>query len=564
MVASRFHDSGRRCSEGLHKILGHSAEILARRGGEMTHRSSLIVVSCLAFAQIALAQDTSIKSPLIVVPIEHRLPVHDIGITRNAQVSVPASENEHYENRFEGASLSQRISAAVADCGTSECLVIVPANESGSVNTGYPVAIPDNIVIWDLRNGGMGTFIANAGNCKSTAGFLNIQLGASIPAGQVGGVSSQCVGAYIVVKPDFNMDGWGFNSVTTCQSERDCWGSEVDVAPVAGTSQAVGFDSVAAGSGQASNMPAFRCLTTINTNPVGGWKNCLEIQGVTDTAFLFLAKDEALKLIQNVSGSESPQTVATNGNCTTLPYSQLYVGEFVSVDAGGSQEDVQILNTGCQQNTSVTAVFRKNHRNPTPFSEYGAQRLWDAQNYVASAQSPYLWGSIQKYNLSNTPNVLGFGVIDSTGISRLAEFYTPNNVHTWREVGTTGFSWQNLSGAQVASLSDNGTYQPSAYGTQTNCAVNSASPARCSSAASGAIVVPGRTTTYTVMTTAVTASSRVFLSPTTDPSNLPLNPNCVAPASGPVVQSSRVAGTSFTFSLPRTSGATCFNYWIVN
>ena len=473
-------------------------------------------------------------------------------------------ENQRYEDRFTGATLAVRIIAAATDCGSDECIIVVPSNESGRVNTGYPTTIPDNTLIWDQRSGGMGTFIANPNNCKNTTGFLNIQLGIAIPAGQVGGISTQCVGSYIVVKPTSGMDAWGFNSVTTCQSGRDCWGYEADIAPVSGTSQAVGFDSVAAGSGQARNMPAFRCLTTINTNPVGGWKNCLEVQGVTDTAFLFLQKDTGLQITQTVKGLGSPQTVTTNGNCTTLPFSQLYVGGFISVDSGGSQEDVQITDTGCNGTTTVTGIFRKSHSGQTVFTEYGAQRLWDAQNYVTNLQSPYLWGSIQKYNASNTPNLLGFGVIDSLGIVRLTEFYTSTNVHTWRDVGTTGFSWQNQAGLQVASLSDTGTYAPSTYGTQANCAVNTASPAACGSAASGAIVVPTMTTSYTVNTAAVTASSRIFLFPTTDASNLPSTPTCVAPASGAIVQSARLAGTSFTFTIPPTIGTACFNYWIVN
>ncbi len=104
----------------------------------------------------------------------------------------------------------------------------------------------------------------------------------------------------------------------------------------------------------------------------------------------------------------------------------------------------------------------------------------------------------------------------------------------------------------------------SSLSTANNCAVNSVSPAACGSAASGAFVVPTTTTTYTVNTTAVTAASRIFLMPTTDASNLPSAPTCVAPVAGAVVQSARVAATSFTFTLPSTTGTTCFNYWIVN
>jgi hypothetical protein len=122
---------------------------------------------------------------------------------------------------------------------------------------------------------------------------------------------------------------------------------------------------------------------------------------------------------------------------------------------------------------------------------------------------------------------------------------------TWAVPGTIGSTTPNTGAFTTIS-------------TATNCIANSASPAACGSASSGAFVVPTTTTTYTVNTTAVTAVSRIFLFPTTDASNLPSRPTCVAPASGVIVQSARVAAISFTVTLPSTIGTTCFNYWIVN
>lgn len=135
----------------------------------------------------------------------------------------------------------------------------------------------------------------------------------------------------------------------------------------------------------------------------------------------------------------------------------------------------------------------------------------------------------------------------------------------------------NDGGFYAAAVTNNGTLtnststlriktlRGSLFQTETNCAVNSVSPAACGSSANGAFVVPTTTTTYTVNTTAVTATSRIFIFPTTDPSNLPSAPTCVAPAftSFPV-QASRVAGTSFTLTLPSTVGTMCLNYWVWN
>jgi hypothetical protein len=119
-----------------------------------------------------------------------------------------------------------------------------------------------------------------------------------------------------------------------------------------------------------------------------------------------------------------------------------------------------------------------------------------------------------------------------------------------------------LYGTRIATAG--GAIVGTTMNTATNCAVNSVSPAACGSAAAGAVVVPTTTTTYTVNTTAVTAASRIQLQPRTYAGDLPSTPTCVAPASGWAPITAVVAGTSFTFSLPSTSGQTCWNYEITN
>jgi hypothetical protein len=126
----------------------------------------------------------------------------------------------------------------------------------------------------------------------------------------------------------------------------------------------------------------------------------------------------------------------------------------------------------------------------------------------------------------------------------------------WNSFGNTG--------GNLARIDKNGILTVAKTNTTADCAVNSASPAACGNASSGGFVVPGATTTYTVNTTSVSATSRIFILPVTDGSNLPSSPTCVAPASGAIVQSARSAGVSFTFKLPSSSGTTCFNYLIVN
>ena len=103
----------------------------------------------------------------------------------------------------------------------------------------------------------------------------------------------------------------------------------------------------------------------------------------------------------------------------------------------------------------------------------------------------------------------------------------------------------------------------STYSTTTNCAVNSVSPAACGSAASGAVVIPTITTSYTVNTTAVTPHSRIFLTWLSFSSDLPSAPTCMPPA--PTTQptiSNIAAGASFTIALGSTTGQTCVQYEI--
>jgi hypothetical protein len=106
-----------------------------------------------------------------------------------------------------------------------------------------------------------------------------------------------------------------------------------------------------------------------------------------------------------------------------------------------------------------------------------------------------------------------------------------------------------------------------AFNTNTNCqlggAAGTTSPAACGSASAGMIAIPASQTSYTVNTSTVTANSEIFLMQMTDNSGLPSSPTCNSGAITPI-QSARVAGTSFTFTLTSVASVTCFKYWIIN
>jgi hypothetical protein len=159
----------------------------------------------------------------------------------------------------------------------------------------------------------------------------------------------------------------------------------------------------------------------------------------------------------------------------------------------------------------------------------------------------------------DTPNDIG-NVCDSS----------VTNCKAWATFPPSGFqSWIGPSkvtvGSGPAGLSIPGIITGTQYATTTNCAVNSTSPAACGSAASGAVVIPTTTTTYTIDTSAVTAHSRIQLTWLSFASDLPSSPTCVAPsASAEPTVSAVSAGTSFTISLASTSGQTCPMFTITN
>lgn len=133
--------------------------------------------------------------------------------------------------------------------------------------------------------------------------------------------------------------------------------------------------------------------------------------------------------------------------------------------------------------------------------------------------------------LSNDFNYKIFQANSNTGFDYLA--HNPNTNKFELVVNQTlGFIWDNSGNFTAANggLIANTSVTGATYKTASNCAVNSVSPAACGSAASGAVVIPTTTTTYTINTSAVAATSRILLTWLTFASNLPSAPTCVAPS----------------------------------
>lgn len=139
--------------------------------------------------------------------------------------------------------------------------------------------------------------------------------------------------------------------------------------------------------------------------------------------------------------------------------------------------------------------------------------------------------------------------------SRVGQLYlyvngTTNNYSLW--------ACNNTSGSYV--------WTPVTSVSGTNCA-NAASPAVCGSSSAGAVVIAPAATTVVVNTTAVQASSRIFIVP--DESATIASTTCNTTAAVALATfgvTARVAGTSFTITTTGTvaTNPACYSYFIVN
>lgn len=200
--------------------------------------------------------------------------------------------------------------------------------------------------------------------------------------------------------------------------------------------------------------------------------------------------------------------------------------------------------------------------------------------FTGSDQNPFLVRTISStLDLGGISGGIAFlQPIRPIGISELVNYTTTNVASVASGAHFLGadtdclMAWRNHANSGDVTLCKNTSDQmvtpallaPS-YFTATNCAVNSASPAACGSAAAGAVVIPTTTTTYTINTTAVTAASRIRLSWLSFASNLPSAPTCVAPSTTTMPTISAIsAGVSFTIALTSTTGQTCPMFEITN
>jgi hypothetical protein len=139
-------------------------------------------------------------------------------------------------------------------------------------------------------------------------------------------------------------------------------------------------------------------------------------------------------------------------------------------------------------------------------------------------------------------------------------------VFTIAATGTGSFTIDALSLKEVigGDVIGNGTLRGRAYATAYNCA-STASPAACAAAPAGAVVIAAAATSVLVNTTAVTATSRIFVQ---EDSSLgtQLGVTCNTTIGRTYAVTARTAATSFaiTASAAPVTNSACLSFWIIN
>lgn len=165
--------------------------------------------------------------------------------------------------------------------------------------------------------------------------------------------------------------------------------------------------------------------------------------------------------------------------------------------------------------------------------------------------------------IMQTTNAAGSGLFISNNLNtRSMNLYCDtSNCDVNSQSGTRGLAFISNG------VTSNASFTAPQYLTTTNCS-SSASPAVCGSASAGSFVIAAAGTTVTVNTTAVTANSQIEIQPD-ESLGTKLSVTCntlISAVISPVI-TARVAGTSFTVTIPGTGLVTnpaCYSYTITN
>lgn len=382
-----------------------------------------------------------------------------------------------YMNVVDGIKFTT-IQAAINDLGSNSGTVYVPGGYAGP----DPSTIPNGVTIWDARNQGRLIIRNNpTSQAAGVPGGLGVIVGPPTYS-TANPAASGPVGLYasVLAQAWMTTGVWGLNVTAQGNSTtNNLTGAEVDVITTTGDNQGIGVDAVkgcldCVGNAQAgSTDAAHRSLAQIGS---AAWKDGLRLSGLSDNGIVWGAVgsnlyDTTLKATQIITGSGVAQTVTTNAVCTgTATFNGFFIGQWVTLDTGGSQEDVQLTNVVSASppcapggTVNITGVFAKNHAINTIIHEYAGQKAWNGINAIFQTTPNYLWGSVKRYVDTGSPSSITFGVVDSAGATRVTEGFTSANQHVFRDLGG-GWYFQSVGSVNKAIIDPNGTFSPATAG----------------------------------------------------------------------------------------------------
>lgn len=243
------------------------------------------------------------------------------------------------------------------------------------------------------------------------------------------------------------------------------------------------------------------------------------------------------------------------------------------VSSGGSATGLEFCGNGCGTSNQIFIFPQGTATNSANFSGMGLFQVGDYWDGTAAHFDEWVQQDVVTGTGTNPQVNFVFSHSGTTGFSAYSFLNSPvqindtnNEGHNERlgvlaNSGNPAINVYDHNHAQVLSIGEHGTLAIN------NCSVGgasgTASPAACGSAPVGMVAVPASQTSYTVNTTGVFTASEVFIQQMSDNSGLSGSPSCSSTAANPM-QSARVSGTSFTFTLSSVAAVTCFKYWIVN
>lgn len=233
----------------------------------------------------------------------------------------------------------------------------------------------------------------------------------------------------------------------------------------------------------------------------------------------------------------APTTWSTNGTIVGINAPSGYVGNYLDFHTNGGAS-VFSYNTGNGLNLTAGVVAS------------GPITAGAAQSFIISGRAKLLSPADGVWEATNNA---------ATSFTRLDFGGTTSS---FAALGTSGTTIT----AQLADGTAGGTFAASKYATVANCS-NAASPAVCAAANAGVVAVPtGTNPTLTINTTAITATSQIFLQ--IDESATIAATTCNTTLSTLVqpVVTARTAATSFTIQIGAiiATNPACVSYFIVN